>query len=1014
MHGDYKYVCTKCNPYKFFKDLHALRQHERDKHGVKFSDQAIMKPLGTTLAKMNDADFFEDIEIVINKDELKDFINRLVTGQSYSSELDLELKFLTEQIYCKKDQDFLLSAVASRAVLLPHQLGAVMKAIRGTAKGILLADAVGLGKTIEAGMIIKEFIIRGAQRVLILVPPHLLSKWHDELNFKLGLNFEVYTSEDIRGGLGWHNRIICSIHTAKRPENLEYLRNCNWDLVIIDEAHHLRNTSTRAYKLGLTLVRNSRPYVILLTATPIQNNISELYAILSLVDDRFFRYVQPREDVFTFIMDNTIRNLLQLVMVRNTRKDLQYLLHEEVINRLPNSNEIKSLLGYIRCERDVKTILIKLGDRWMNIYERVTSFCKEIYESNPRAAIFVTMLAQRMVCSSITAIKEFLKRKQIQLNEILERQAIIELAEGFHQEMTNNLGYKNDILLCDKEDEEPVSEKDAALFAIIDKELDSNEKILIFTEFRGTQRHLIDILKRRYNENVYFLNGDLSEKEKRHNVGQWKENGHIMVSTDVGAEGLDMQFCSVVINYDLPWNPMKIEQRIGRIHRIGQTREQVRIFNLCAEETIEEYVLETLHNKIGIFEKVVGDVENVLGQIWKEYSTLERTIAEIILESKSKEELASKLETSIGSKIEGVRRQIESSLNEINEKVWRDLDLSVIKAIIQHDYFSALINRISDEEETVERFICLHLARNGAEYEFKDGIILYDGRRLTCRRNPTYNFDVEIISLTGQLLSDALNSYIDKVMYCKVSIREDDQREEYLKEIIRHRKDKSYYFVLLKSALLINYLDRIHVYEKVTPFVFDIDTYTYDKELSDNFFRLKKRDLPRDWPFPPITLENITSNLRAFLSKDITEKLRQVAADYKHRFEFDKQTYEELIRRKFNLKIDRLESKLKRLEEWLKALKMGWFHYRSGPEELADISPRIKKLFSQKGGPTTQDIDRYMEILEKDIEMARDEINQLNQREKQELTELRTKLEKVKRPKVEIRICAIALIKIES
>ncbi|GBC71944.1 RNA polymerase-associated protein RapA [Candidatus Calditenuaceae archaeon HR02] len=1006
MYGDYKYVCTKCNPYTLFKDLYALKQHERDKHGV----------------KMNDAGFFEDIEIII-KDDLNEFINRLVTGQSYSSELDLELKFLAEQIYCKKDQDFLFSAIASRAVLLPHQLGAVRKAIRETAKGILLADAVGLGKTIEAGMIIKEFIIRGAQRVLILVPAHLLSKWHDELKFKLGLNFEVYTSEDIKERLGWHNRIICSIHTAKRPENLEYLRKFNWDLVIIDEAHHLRNPPTRAYRLGLTLVRNSKPYVILLTATPLQNNISELYTILSLIDDRFFGFIHSRENALTFMSYDMIRRLLQNVMVRNTRKDLQYLLHYEIINKLPNSNEIKSLLGYVRCEREVKTILVKLGDRWMDIYERVTSYCKELYKRNPYAAIFVTMLAQRMVCSSITAINDFFRRRHIRLNEILERQVIIEMTEEFQAEMPNSLGYEKVILLHDKEDEGEVSEKDAALIEIIDKELDPNEKILIFTEFKGTQRHLINILKRRYNENIYFLNGDLSEKEKRGNVELWKENGRIMVSTDVGAEGLDMQFCGVVINYDLPWNPMKIEQRIGRIHRIGQTRERVRIFNLCAKETIEEYVLETLHNKIGIFEKVVGDIENILGQIWekrqgrKDYPKLEQMIAEIILQSKSREELASRLEMNIGRRIEEVRREAESSLNEIDRRVWGDLDLSVVKAILQEDYFTALINKISEEEKTIESFIRLHLERNGEKYEFKEGILHYDGRRLSCRRNLMYEFDVELISLSSQLLLDALNSYINKVMYCKISIGADDQREDYLKEIIRHRKGKSCFFALLKSTLRINYLDRIHIYEKVTPYVLDIDTCTYDKELSDNFFRIKKRDLPKNCPFPHINVENIQSNLLALLNKDIKEKLYQVADYYRHRFEFDKQTYEELIPRKFNHKIDKLKSRLKLLEKWLEALQEGRFP--GGPEELADISPRIKRLFSRKGVPRIEDIRRedillYIKLLEKDIVKVKDKINQLNQRVNQELTDLRAKLEKVKRPEVDIAICAVALIKIES
>lgn len=457
-----------------------------------------------------------------------------------------------------------------------HAAKKVLNTFRGRA---MLCDEVGLGKTIEAGIILLEYILRGlARKVLILTPPSLTTQWREEMESKFSLDFVLHDDPDFRnGGVdSWHSydKVIASVHTAKMKNNAEEISKITYDMLIIDEAHYLRNRNTQVWKFVNSL---KKKYMLMLTATPIQNSLEELYNIITILKPGQLRTVSEFKKTFMERGDHLkpkniprLRELLGGVMVRNTRA----LTHV----RLP--------------QRNAHTVRIKLTENEQKLYDGLTEFIKHGYLEGPerrtKANQFTLRTLQEEVGSSshcvLPTLEKMLAKDSANLDKLGE---LYDLAESIKD-----------------------NAKTEAMMQVIDAHQD---KVIVFTKFVKTLEHICRALGE-YGIPFSMFMGSMSTAQKNRSVENFAGPSRVLVSTEIGGEGRNLQFCNAIINYDLPWNPQRIEQRIGRIHRVGQERE-VYIFNFSAENTIESYILNVLDAKINMFELVVGEIDMLLGNL---------------------------------------------------------------------------------------------------------------------------------------------------------------------------------------------------------------------------------------------------------------------------------------------------------------------------------------------------------------------------------------------------------------
>ena len=470
-----------------------------------------------------------------------------------------------------------------------YQVKAAQAALRRFRGRGLLCDEVGLGKTIEAGLVFKEYLMRQmVERVLILTPPALVEQWREELATKFRLtDFVTNYDADFRelGRQAWAEfpRIIASLATARRAEHRRVITQVVYDLVIVDEAHHLKNRSSVSWKLVNAL---QKKYILFLTATPVQNRLEELYNLITILKPGQLK--TPREFRRRFVVQGDprlpknrgrLRELLADVMVRHARG--------QVGIQLPPRRAHTVRLGLSAEERD--------------LYDDVSAFVRrQMAEENgePRLSTahrFTLRILQREIGSSPAAAVPTLLALAHHDALAAERETLLALADRAGQITSWAKGMALEKLL--------MSQLAAS----------SDEKLLIFTHFRVTLDLLADLL-RGMNIDFVLYHGGLSQAAKDKAIHRFENEAQALLSTEAAGEGRNLQFCRTMVNFDLPWNPMRIEQRVGRIHRVGQTRE-VNIFNLAAEGTVEDYILDVLDRKLNMFELVIGEMDMILGQL---------------------------------------------------------------------------------------------------------------------------------------------------------------------------------------------------------------------------------------------------------------------------------------------------------------------------------------------------------------------------------------------------------------
>lgn len=462
-----------------------------------------------------------------------------------------------------------------------YQIETVRKVLKQFRGRVLLADEVGLGKTIEAGMVLKEYMLRGmAERILILTPAALVGQWRDEMAAKFGIDCATSHDALLRNDPAsfWAQpRVIASIAAARRKEHAELLAAMGYDVVVVDEAHHVRDPASASYRL---VDRLQKRFLLLLSATPVQNGLLELYHLLTLLQPGIFKtqrefkaaYVtpgKPREPANS----DRLRDLMRSVMIRNTR----------------------ALAGLRLPPRHASTLRAQPSEAEAFCYRELTALAREL-GADPRRRLSLQHLLSAAGSSPAAAAAA------------LARFA----AHEAQDERWNALRQRYEIIVA--------GAKEAALCALLERNPD--EKKMVFVHHRHSLVHLAGLLRRR-GIALSTFDGRMTGPEKDAAVDAFRNEVSVLLCSETGGEGRNLQFCNTMINFDIPWNPMAIEQRIGRIDRIGQTRE-VFVFNLVTSGTIEDEVLRILDEKINMFELVVGEVGAILGDIDEEqdFSTL--------------------------------------------------------------------------------------------------------------------------------------------------------------------------------------------------------------------------------------------------------------------------------------------------------------------------------------------------------------------------------------------------------
>ncbi|WP_274307979.1 helicase-related protein [Solibacillus daqui] len=529
-----------------------------------------------------------------------------------------------------------------KVIPLPHQIEAVYsRMLQSPQVRYLLADDPGAGKTIMSGMLIRELIARQAtERVLILVPPLVLKQWQEELKDKFGdefmiVNRSLLNSSSEVNPFELHDKIISSLYWAAREEIKSYIMKANFDLVIVDEAHKMaaythgvknrKISRTKIYQLGESLLRHTE-HCLLLTATPHKGDKENFRHLMSLVDHDIFSRLNTGDSIYEKSNPFVIRRL------KETMKNF------DGTPLFP--------------KRTTKTIAFDLSYEEQELYEEVTAYAREHFnrakQNNKPNVAFAMMILQRRLSSSIDAIYLSLKRRKGKLEELLESElSTVKIVEPFEydelsideqeevealiegetdvidiEELRVEISILYDLVqkaerLVYQDVEVKYAELESTLFGE-DGLLSKGEKILIFTESKDTLYYLERKLLNHVPE-ITKIVGDFSMDQRREQVEKFRNDVQIMLATDAGGESINLQFCNQMINYDIPWNPNRLEQRMGRIHRIGQKNE-VFIFNLVASNTREGDVLIRLLTKMDQMREDLGQdqVYDFIGEVLEE------------------------------------------------------------------------------------------------------------------------------------------------------------------------------------------------------------------------------------------------------------------------------------------------------------------------------------------------------------------------------------------------------------
>lgn len=618
----------------------------------------------------------------------------------------------------------------------PHQIEAALFAFRSPySKGVVLADEVGLGKTIEAGLIMCQYWAIGKRKIIVVCPAALRKQWCSELQDKFGMESEIIDAKSYnaikalgRNPLNQKKVLVCSYNFAGKHKD-DILLHC-YDLAVIDEAHKLRNVYRSSAKTSADVrdaLANAKK--LLLTATPFQNSLMELYGLTTVIDTNFFgTEKQFRAKYGKDANYLELRDRIQPLFKRTLRKD------------------VKEYINYT--DRHAMTQTFASSDVEFDLYNKVSEFLRrdDLYSIPVQQKKLITMVVRKILASSTFALINTLTKMRDRLVRIYET----EVMEAFNW---NQILEDQDIEIEEEDDDIVVADSAMEISAGIDKirlakeikELDGfielaktitsdtksealvealslafnhqqkgeAHKALIFTESTKTQSYLYDYLSQHgYEGRIVLFSGRGSDKQVTEIYNTWaKQNpqrvsgvkaadrraaivdyfehhADIMLATEAASEGLNLQFCSLVINYDMPWNPQRIEQRIGRCHRYGQKFDVVVVNFLNKRNYADLHVLELLTKKFNLFDGIFGASDEVIGET--ESFPLEDRIFDIYQQCRTKEEI----DAAFSQLREDMQSQIDERMKEVRQEVLEHFDINVQEHLrIANEDAHAFLNR---------------------------------------------------------------------------------------------------------------------------------------------------------------------------------------------------------------------------------------------------------------------------------------------------------------------------------
>ncbi|MFX0176950.1 MAG: SNF2-related protein [Candidatus Hodarchaeota archaeon] len=1009
----------------------------------------------------------------------------------------------------------------SRLSLMPHQINVAHRLSEEYFPRVILADEVGLGKTIEAGIFIKEMMARNiAERILIIVPATLVKQWQFEMQNKFNIEFKIYdgkkvkdlsnkgdvrSSEIFQNPFYYDNLIICSLQFARNQRYIELLSQISWDIVIFDEAHHLRryllNATTGNYRetLNYNLGRNlskSTDSMLLLTATPLQLHSFELYSLIDLVqresfdnfsDFEHFRKNMPFinllvsninqvEKLNNFEVKNTIKLLKSLGYIDKKREGTQIL--EDLkkdsfkLNLLKNIEKDHTLSKFLirnrkknviskefLNERIVKTIMVNPSKEEIEIYNEIRLYLAKIYNSslthqNIGIGFIITTL-QKLLTSSKFAFLRSIERRLEQIDrlknlrvdlkafkeedpeyfelELEEEYLDSEILDDFEkilinekEEMRIDLLNQEKILkeFYDRLKSIPYDSKCEKLIELINQIHSQNptEKVLIFTQFVDTLFYLKKLLEsQKANYKVELFYGGIDKEEKDQAVERFRTNSEfsILLSTEIGGEGRNFQFCRILINYDLPWNPMKLEQRIGRLDRIGQQSKQVYIYNFFLEGTIETDIVFALDKRIHLFEESIGQLEPILGKIDKEFKDI------IFTEDEGKKR----------KKLNDFNRKLDIELKKAKEIEMQLDDLMIDKKSFQMDDLIVSIASCQDVKLThnelyllIKYFFSLNNQKYGIfdnlierekdpkrSFEFPTKIkihkslLKYLNSELPKEYLGTFNLDlakereeIDFFALGHPLINGILDYCISRKFGGFFTILKIDKSKlagEFKSILVNNNEVYLFIFnikfqgYIIENQFLALILDEYgNEIENLADYILDIENF---KEI----FEFKERIDGKD-KFKREFMQNLTERAKFIVKRKTTLWKKDIKALNDKIFDLEKSKKEKLYNYKkkvLNIKLEALNQKLERKNSQIPSEKQ-----MSNILNLKDEKRKQERLIKIKK------LKEEISFIEKDVKTTEKKVDELSF----EYEDLRNEMNKRNLAKFYTNLSSLAIIKL--
>lgn len=669
--------------------------------GTRVSVKTAPEKVGTITGKLNEragrtryeVDFGAEreyitetnLEAVPQKPDIFDLLRRCRFGTVMTLRAALTHTRLTGRL-----ADVIYSMEASNTEFLPYQFKPVLNFLDSPSKGILIADEVGLGKTIEAGLIWTELRARfNASRLLVLCPAVLREKWQEELSRRFGVRADICSAKELhhllkrqRAGDIDDFAAIVSMQGARPPKKWEeaesiktgaaelarYLSGLEpgqpiFDCVIIDEAHYLRNPQTQLYELA-QLVREVAEHLLLLSATPIHLRSDDLFHLLSLIDSENFRYVQAFNDVLTAnaplidLADQLRRKPMSPVEFQARLKNCQRhpMLHanrqisrllsnppdetalanpaqrERYADKIQRVNLLARIVSRTR-KRDVQTdrvvrdpiaptVTMTAAER--HFYTEVTDCVRRYCTNGDLAEAFILTIPQRQMCSSIPAAFRAWRSKATLLDDDSRYDdglSAEDPGDGGTRKTDRSGPLVNELSARVGEiaSYDELKQGDSKYHVLVGKLREywadyPDKKVILFAYYRETLRYLYERLREDGVACMLIMGGMRESKQELIDKFRIDTKAKLLLASEVASEGVDLQFSSFLINYDLPWNPMRVEQRIGRIDRIGQMERRIHIWNFFYSDTLDDRIYNRLFLRLGIFRHAFGDIEAVLGE----------------------------------------------------------------------------------------------------------------------------------------------------------------------------------------------------------------------------------------------------------------------------------------------------------------------------------------------------------------------------------------------------------------